>query len=108
MSARPLVKNAADEEQVSRAAERQKTAREGELEDLAAMLANPQGRRVMWRLLEACGIFRSSFSAEAGLTAFNEGARNIGLMLLADINEACPQMYVTMLNEARAREERNG
>lgn len=107
MSTRALVRNAADEEQVERAGEREKRGRELELDDVRALMRNRPGRRFMWRVLDACGVFRSSFTGD-NATFFNEGQRNIGLLLMADINEACPELYATMLAEARKREDDNG
>lgn len=92
--------NAADEEQVQERTRKEKRGRELELEDMAALLATKGGRRVIWRYLTACGVFRTSFDGSSR-TYFAEGMRNVGLMLLADINEADPQAYVTMLKESQ-------
>jgi hypothetical protein len=63
------------------------------------------GRRLMWRLLEMSGVFHSTFNCDALIMAFQEGKRNQGLMLLADINQVDPQGYILMANEAKARQE---
>ena len=54
----------------------------------------------MWWLLERCGVFRSSFTGDAA-TFFNEGIRNVGLMVIADINALCPDQFATMMTEAK-------
>ena len=46
---------------------------------------------------------RTSFNASGSVMAFNEGQRNIGLMLQAEVLEASPEAYMTMLNEQRKK-----
>lgn len=100
---RGLVRNAGDPEQVARAEEVAKNRRETELADVRWLLADPRGRRFFWRYLEQCGVFRTSFTGSSE-TFFREGARNVGLAMMADLEEADPQAYVTMLTEAKAAE----
>jgi hypothetical protein len=64
------------------------------------ILSSRQGRRFLWRYLERCGVFKTSFDGTSR-TYFNEGERNIGLKLLADVNEANIEAYVTMMKEAK-------
>lgn len=59
-----------------------------------------QGRRFIWRLLGLCGVYRTSFTGNSG-TFFNEGARNIGLMVLADVQEVALDAYLQMVKEAK-------
>lgn len=101
MSKRALVGNAADEEQVKDAGEKIARGRERELNDLRAVLSTVQGRRFVWRYLEACGISNSSFDQNPHRTYFLEGQRNIGLKLQADVAEAEPAAYLTMMKEAK-------
>lgn len=101
---KPLVTNAADPEQVKTASRKEKNSRELELADFAAVMATEQGRRFIWRLLDETGFQKSSFTGNSA-TFFNEGMRNVGLKIWADMNEACPDRYVQMLNEARQREK---
>lgn len=97
---RALVGNAADPEQVKEAEQKEKRGRDLELDDMATILSMPQGRRFIWRYLEACGVFRTSFTGD-NATFYNEGQRNVGLRLLADVNEAAPESYALMLQESR-------
>lgn len=68
-------------------------------EDVRWLMSTPSGRRVVWKILSRCGIFKTSFSESAAQMAFFEGARNEGLQLLNDINDACPDMYIKMIHE---------
>ena len=97
----PLVKNTADEGQVKEAEAKVKRGRERELADLLFILSTVQGRRLIWRYLSRCGIFKTSFVEDSNRTAYNEGERMIGLNLLADVMEADPDSYLKMMKEAK-------
>lgn len=92
--------NAADESQVEERKNKELKGRELELSDMAAILATVEGRRIIWRYLDKCGVFRTSMTGNSQ-TFFNEGMRNVGLMLLTDINEADPAAYVKMMQEGK-------
>lgn len=77
-----------------------------ELEDLKSLLKSETGRRFCWKIMEQAHVFASSFDREnQHATSFREGERNMGLMLLADIMEACPDRYLQMQREAKFRQE---
>ena len=78
--------------------ERDKHERRVEAEDIKWLMKGKQGRRIAWRLLEQAGVFRSSFTGNSE-TFFREGMRNMGLMLLAQIHEHCPEQYTLMVQE---------
>jgi hypothetical protein len=58
--------------------------------DLRSILMTDAGGRVIWRLLDDAGVFRSVYSANPHAMAYQEGLRNAGLRLLARIEEADP------------------
>lgn len=101
---RARVKNAADEEQVKDARDREKLKLEKDQNDLKWVLSMPQGRRFLYRLLEMCGVYKSSFTGSSE-TFFLEGQRNIGLKVLAEITGADSELYLTMLREAKRLED---
>lgn len=72
---------------------------ERDRQDLVTVMSSVEGRRLMHKLLARTGIYRCSFNGQSNATIFNEGARNQGLMLLADIQSAAPGSYITMLKE---------
>ncbi len=75
-------------------------ARRAELEnDIVWLMGGKRGRRVMYRLLEQTGVYRSCFDPNALQMARKEGERNVGLYLLSLIHENCPEKHVQMLNE---------
>lgn len=93
---KPLVRNAADPDQVKKAKDKEKFNREDEILDLKEVLATHSGRRFIWRYLEKCGVFTSSFTGNSE-TFFKEGSRNIGLQLLADVQEANIESLIEMM-----------
>lgn len=102
---KPLVENAADESQVKEAGGKVKRAREGELNDFRIIMETLSGRRFVHRYISLCGVFHEGFTGN-NTTFFNEGKRSIGLRILADINESCPELYVKMIEEARTTEKK--
>jgi hypothetical protein len=81
--------------------EAQRLKREREVEDFKFLMSSVQGRRFVWRMLEKAGVFRSSFSLNGLQMAFSEGNRNLGLMLIGEIHEHCPERYHQMVKEQR-------
>jgi hypothetical protein len=82
-------------------------ARESEEADLHWLMSSKRGRRVVWRLLDRAGVFRLSFNTNAMTMAFSEGNRNEGLRILAMIHAICPNLYPTMVKEAKNERKRN-
>lgn len=77
--------------------------RHQEVEDFKWLMAHRSGRRIVWRWLSEAGVYRTSFTGNSS-TFFNEGKRNMGLMLIAEIHELTPDAYGLMLKEQRAND----
>ena len=72
-----------------------------DVDDLKWLMSSKRGRRIVNRLLKNAGVFRSSFHTNALQMSFNEGNRNFGLKLLADVTEHCPDRYTEMMEETK-------
>lgn len=99
--------NSADPKQVKR---RRVAARKAAKDDTAVMKAildSALGRGWIWRFLEQCHIFETSFSTDALTTAFREGERNQGLRVLSEVLRADPAAYLAMTKE-NTKEISNG
>jgi len=70
-----------------------------DIDDLRKIIKTPEGRRFVWKILSECSIYKASFTLNSMQTAFNEGRRDIGLALLADLNEADTFAYAKMQQE---------
>lgn len=80
---------------------RERRARERRDNDVKWLMSTPEGRRVAWHLLSMAGLFRTSFTGDSNTTCFNEGQRNLGLMLQSDILQVCPEKYLLAMKEAK-------
>jgi hypothetical protein len=96
--------NAGDEEQVKTRKRKDEQIRDREMHDMRMVMSTVEGRRFVWRLLERAGVFRTSFTGNS-TTFFNEGQRNMGLIVLADVHEACAEQYIVMMNESKKDQE---
>jgi len=90
--------SASDEGSIKEAAKKEKNTRLTELADTKAIMESKGGRRFVWRQLSLAGIYRTSFTGNSH-TFFNEGKRQMGLYLLADVMEAGPDLYLKMTQE---------
>jgi hypothetical protein len=72
--------------------------------DLEAVLRIPQGRRVLLRIFERCGLYRSAFSIE-DVTGFRLGEQNIGLWLISQLELIGPTEYPRLLLDAAQRKD---
>lgn len=68
--------------------------------DLSKILSLAEGRRLVWSMLSAAGVYGRSFTGEPLTTAHNEGRREGGIQLLERIEEQAPGSYLVMLREA--------
>ena len=96
--------DAGDEVQVKKRKTKSKIKKEQDKEDLHNILLSAGGRRFVWKLLEACGVYKISFTGNSH-TFFNEGKRQIGLGLIEEIFDASPNAYTEMRLEAANRLE---
>jgi len=95
--------DAEDETQADALKQKAENARRTFVEDVKWLVSSPRGRRLVWWLLSKSGVNRTSFNNSGSVMAFNEGQRNIGLMLQAEVLEANPDAYMTMLTEQRTK-----
>lgn len=73
------------------------------LQDFEKVLQTVHGRRVIWKILSDCGMFRTSMTGNS-YVYFNEGRRDIGLRIFADIP---PKVFMQMQNEYRSEKIQN-
>jgi hypothetical protein len=102
---KPLVQNAADEQQVKEAKKKEKFTRESELADLKTVLETAAGQRLLWRVLEKCGTFESTYSDIPHRMAYHAGRQDVGHFVLAEITQARGTALMEMMQ--RAQEARN-
>ncbi len=75
-----------------------------EKDDIKFVMDSEQGRRVVWGLLEKGQVFGTCFNVDPNITAFNEGQRNLALVLFQRVMTHCPDQYLKMAAEASEQE----
>jgi len=96
-----------DEERRVAHSEARALAREQDrLNSLAFLLSERQGRQAAWDWLSHCGVFGASFNRDPGVMAFNEGRRDVGLWMLAQLELEHPGALALMQSEHQEREQR--
>ncbi|HAW2880419.1 hypothetical protein LOK69_00600 [Escherichia coli] len=94
-----------DEEELRIQNERKKhDLEQREKDDIKFVMDSEQGRRVIWSLLVKGQVFGTCFNVEPHITAFNEGQRNLALVLFQRVMAHCPDQYLKMAAEAREQE----
>lgn len=96
-----LVGNAADPAQVKKAAEKQQSIRDRELNDLRTVMGLVEGRRLLWRVIGICAPMKNPFHQESHVMAFNVGMGEIGRIVLDDAMEASLESFLTMFREGK-------
>ena len=66
--------------------------------DFQAVLATPEGRRFVRRVLAESGVHQASFAADGLLMAYREGRRSLGLWLQGLFMDF-PDQYLQLLKE---------
>ena len=61
------------------------------------VLITAEGKRVLYWLLEQCGIYHGGFTGDNALAQYRDGRRAIGLELLAQLDALDPRLYPNML-----------
>lgn len=69
--------------------------------DLAKLMSEAWGRRLVWTWLERANIFHPVFSTHSGEMSFKEGQRNVGLRLMNELVAIAPFEYDLMVQENR-------
>lgn len=70
-----------------------------DIADFKWLMGDSRGRRFMWRTMGSCRIFQGSIGPTDAITNFNEGQRNVGLLLLSQVNNLTPELYAVMAAE---------
>lgn len=95
---KPLVTNAASEEQAKAAKERIESREARLRRAMANLLATEDGQIVMWEMLSYCRVFGSIWESSAKIH-YNSGQQDVGHYLLAKITEARPDVLVKMMQD---------
>ena len=70
-----------------------------ELLEYESILKTPSGRAVLFRCLEAAGLYSETFHQDSHIHARMSGMRSHGLWLESELKAASPELYMTMIKE---------
>ena len=90
-----------DVKQVRKRRTKAQLANQKNTEELRRLLADKKMRDFMWRLLEQCKVYHTTFTGAGPTTFFNEGQRQVGLWLLNEIFDSDIRAYALMQTENR-------
>lgn len=63
------------------------------------MMSTHGGRALLRRTIEYSGAFASTFDIDTHRHAYNAGKRQVGLHLIEQLESACPDKYLQLLEE---------
>lgn len=106
MDPRALTRNAADPQQVRRAARKERRRQETLTAAIAVVMGTEAGRLVFWELLSRCGIYGSIWTPSAEIH-YRAGKQDMGHEIQALLLQASEDLYDLMAREARARAKRD-
>jgi hypothetical protein len=86
---------------IQRRAKREHLAALTEEEDWQWLMEDIRGRRIVRRLLETTGVYRTSFTGNSE-TFFREGSRNVGLQILNLVMSHAPSQHLPMMTETQS------
>lgn len=82
--------------------ERQEMREVERRQDYEKLLAMPEGRRVLWDIVGRCNIFQAITVTNASMYMM-QGAKNIGLGVIDDIERIDPDAFIKMMREGKSR-----
>lgn len=82
-----------------KAQERAAATAKTEEEDIKWLMSNKRGRRIVSRVVDSPGIWKSVFNTNALQMAFNEGRQAEGKSLMQKLMTYCPELYIVMVKE---------
>lgn len=69
------------------------------IEDLRKILSLPEGRRLIYRILDFCGLQRAAFEPSGSRSYYDNGQRSVGAMLTKDMEDHAFDLYQLMQRE---------
>ena len=94
-----------DEAQVQKRKSKADRRATAEQRDLRKLLDTYEGRHWLWKIISEAGTHSCSFvGGYPDVTAFNEGARKFGTIILNEVLTCEPNAYMVMRMEAEKRD----
>lgn len=95
--------DANDPKQVKKAQKRAELDLALRLDEIKKVMQTIPGRAWIYDMLDRCHAHHTPFTqGEPDTTNFKLGAQNWGFTLLAEVQQAAPELYLQMINEAKS------
>ncbi len=91
--------DSSDPKAIREAREKVKSKDQLAKDGLKVTMSNENGRAWLYRVLLACDPFRNCFSLDALEMARRCGEVNIGLQIIAEMQEVSPELYLQTMKE---------
>lgn len=88
-----------DSKKVKEVKQKVKDQRRQELDDIRTVMSNASGRRLMWKMLERCGTFRTIFNTDSLTMSYHAGQQDLGHFLMAEIVEADENLLLKIMKD---------
>ena len=92
-----------NKEQVNKQRKKAARTRADRLKFIEAAMQHEQGRAWFYDILLFCKVFQGPYDPDPYRTAFLCGEQNIGLRILADLQDAAPDNYLQMIRENKSK-----
>lgn len=99
--------NSSNPEELSTVDHESRLREENDKNDLRWVLSDKRGRRVLWKFLEFCHIFETSFNQSGSVMCKLEGQRTVGLYMVDMITRADQSKFFVMMQDAKLRDEKD-
>ena len=100
---KPIVRNAADEQQVKKGKLTEQQREEERVHNLGEVVATYEGRQFYWDLLADCKVYESIFDTHGSRMSFMSGQQDLGHKLMAQLQHHYPHRYLEMQREHMER-----
>jgi hypothetical protein len=94
-----LVDNVGDPSQVERGQIKAHVIERRVMDSWAQQLETPEGRQVIWDIIEETGMFANAFGATDAETNHNTGRQSIGQFVVTRIHQIRPLALIEMMQE---------
>jgi hypothetical protein len=95
--------DATSRKDIRRAEKELAAAAEASARFVRVAMSTTSGRKWFHSLLASCGVFTIDPTFEPNRDYFFLGIRNVGMRIFAELQTACPDLYILMENEAHDR-----
>jgi len=85
--------------------DKEKNGANQENDDLRAVLSTPEGKRVMWRILDFCGLYRNPLTNDQGVTGFNCGKQSVAQWLVDECISIHPKATADLIINNKIEDE---